>query len=95
MKEIIEKLINKVIIPKFGEIEYEVVSNSARFNYVSAVLQVPMVQVVYRFPDGRPEKKIMSELISDTKMLLNMLGIENVELLHNFLKMVVIKGVLN
>jgi hypothetical protein len=86
MKDIIINLINKVIIPKYGEIEYEVVLDSPRPKYIL---------VIYRFPNGQPEKKIMSELFSDTKMLLDMLGIENMGLLNNFWKMIVIKGVLN
>jgi len=86
MKDIVRNLIEKVIIPKYGDINYDVVLDSARPKYVL---------VIYRFPHGRPEKKVLDELISDTKMLLTMLGLEDVDTMHVVWKMVIIKGVVD
>lgn len=83
MKEIIRNLIKKVIIPKHGNIEYNVVYDSDAPKYVL---------VIYKFPVGRPKKLIFDDLISDTEMLLKMLDLKDIDTVEVGYKMVVIRG---
>lgn len=83
MKEIIRNLIKKVIIPKHGDIDYNVVYDSEIPKYVF---------VIYKFPLGRPKKLIFDDLISDTEMLLKMLDLKDVDTVENGYKVVVISG---
>lgn len=86
MKEIIRNLIKKIIIPKHGDIEYEVVYDQAVPKYVL---------VIYKFPVGRPKELVFDNLISDTKMLMKMLGLEDVDTVHVVYGMAVVKGRIN
>ena len=66
MEDIVKKLIEKVIIPKYGELNYKLSG-------------VKLVIVMYTdLPDGE-----INNIIKDTKMLLTMLGLKNIEVNRN------------